>query len=218
MTGDDADFRRWVELVRRIKSIDPRFQIYANPTGGARAKLLRPIAPLIDVWSPDLHLLREQPEELTQLFRQAKHFWHYEAPADQRNLDPLGFYRAKPWVAFQLGMTGGGSWVYHYSPLWQPDSARATEYGVVYMTAAGPVTTKRWEASRDGAEDFELLWMVRARNPASPLLAEAVAFVTANQEQASDIARQLDPFRPDFSRWMEYRRRLIAELEAVTIR
>jgi outer membrane protein assembly factor BamB len=218
LTGDDADFRRWVELVRRVKSIDPRFQIYANPAGGARAELLRPIAPLVDVWSPDLHLLREQPEEFTQLFRQAKHFWHYEAPADQRNLDPLGFYRAKPWVAFQLGMTGGGSWVYHYSPLWQPDAARATEYGVVYMTAAGPVTTKRWEASRDGAEDFELLWMLRARNPASPLLAEAVAFVTANQEHASDIARQLDPFRPDFSRWMDYRRRIIAELEAVTIR
>lgn len=52
------------------------------------------------------------------------------------------------------------------------------------MTAARPVTTKRWEASRDGAEDFELLWMVRARNPASRLLAEAVAFVTANQEHA----------------------------------
>jgi hypothetical protein len=75
------------------------------------------------------------------------------------------------------------------------------------------VTTKRWEASRDGAEDFELLWMLRARKPESALLKEAVAFVTKDQDQASDIARQLQPFRPDYAQWMKYRQRLLAELE-----
>lgn len=213
LMGDDANYRQWVELVRRVKRIEPRFQVYANPAGGARAAVLKPVEELVDVWQPDLHLVRDEPQELSALFGRAKHYWHYEAPADQRNLDPLGFYRAKPWVAFQLGMTGGGYWVYHYSNMWQPDAKRGTEYGVVYMTDSGPVTTKRWEASRDGAEDFELLWMLRAREPANKLLKEAVAFVTKDQDQASDIARQLRPFRPDFGKWMEYRKRLLLALE-----
>jgi len=80
----------YVELVKEVKAADPCARIYANPAGGARAGMLRPSQGLIDIWSPDLHLVREQPEELGKIFRRAKDYWHYEAPADQ--LDPLGFY------------------------------------------------------------------------------------------------------------------------------
>ncbi|MBI1787727.1 MAG: hypothetical protein HYR60_09285, partial [Acidobacteria bacterium] len=221
LMGQDAGFDQWVEQVKRVKAADARLQIYANPAGGAHAEVLAPVAGLIDVWQPDLHLLRDQPEELGRIFRQGKQYWHYEAPADQRNLHPLGFYRMKPWVAFQLGMTGGGYWVYSGSPYWFFDPGRSTEYGAVYLTDKGPVTTKRWEASRDGAEDFELLWMLRQKarransREALRLLDEAVAFVTKDQEQASDIARQLRPYAPDYSRWMEYREKLIRMLETL---
>jgi outer membrane protein assembly factor BamB len=216
--GPDAYYDAYVELVRKVKAADPRARIYANPAGGARADVLQPIKDLIDIWSPDLHLVREQPEKLGQIFRRAKDYWHYEAPADQRNLDPLGFYRVKPWVAFQLGMNGGGYWVYHYQNLWLADPAVAAEYGVVYLTGKGPVTTKRWEASRDGIEDYELLSMLResarrsksgAAKEALALIDEAVAFVTRGQDRVSDISRQLHRYTPDYRKWMEYRDRLI---------
>ncbi len=218
LNGPDAHYDAYVELVKRVKAADPRARIYANPAGGARAGVLQPIKDLIDIWSPDLHLVREDPEKLGEIFRRAKDYWHYEAPADQRNLDPLGFYRVKPWVAFQLGMNGGGYWVYHYQDLWLPDPAVSAEYGVVYLTGNGPVTTKRWEASRDGIEDYELLSMLResagrsksaAAQEALALIDEAVAFVTRGQDQVSDISRQLHPYTPDYGRWMEYRDRLI---------
>jgi hypothetical protein len=32
---------------------------------------------------------RERPEELSRIFGKGQ-YWHYEAPGDQRNLDPLG--------------------------------------------------------------------------------------------------------------------------------
>ena len=38
---------------------------------------------------------------------------------------------------------------------------------------------------------------------------DAVAFVTKNQEQASDIGRQLHPFRPDYDQWMTRRAALV---------
>lgn len=221
LCGPDAAFDRYVEQVKRVKAADPRLQIYANPAGGARAELLRPLADLIDVWAPDLHLVREQPEELAEIFRRGKQYWHYEAPADQRNLDPLGFYRMKPWVAFQLGMTGGGYWVYAQDDYWLPDPRRGSEYGTVYPGERGPVTTRRWEASRDGIEDFELLWMLREKAQRQPspaadaglkLIAEAVAFVTRGQEKVSDISRQVEAYTPDFEAWMAYRDQLIQAL------
>ena len=162
--------------------------------------------------------MREQPVELKQLFQGAKHYWHYEAPGDQRELDPLGFYRVKPWVAFQQGMTGGGYWVYSSSDYWTDNSTGGTEYGTVYPTAKGPVTTKRWEASRAGIQDFELLWLVRktaqasaspARQTALDLVDEAVSFVNRGQEKVTDISRHVRPYTPDFPKWMEYRRRLV---------
>jgi hypothetical protein len=109
--------------------------------------------------------------------------------------------------------------VYSYSPFWYFDQAMGTEYGTVYQTPQGPVTTKRWEASRDGAEDFELLWQVRERarvtgnEAVAKLVDEAVGFVTAGQEKASDIGRQVEPFAPDYDRWMRYRAELVAAWE-----
>lgn len=218
LMGKDAAFDKYVADITRLKQADPRVRIYANPAGGAKPEMMAPLTKLIDIWQPDLHLVREQPEAYARVFQQGK-YWHYEAGADQRNLDTLGYYRMKPWVAFQMGMTGGGYWVYSYSPFWYFDQAMGTEYGTVYQTPQGPVTTKRWEGSRDGAEDFELLWQVRERarltgnKAATKLVEEAVAFVTAGQEKASDIGRQVEPFAPDHDRWMRYRADLVAAWE-----
>lgn len=218
LMGHDAAYERYVEQVREIKRADPKMPVYANPAGGARADVLAPLADLVDVWQPDLHLVREQPEELGALFRRGQ-YWHYEAPADQRNIDPLGYYRVKPWVAFQMGMSGAGYWVYSYSAYWFFNRALTTEYGTVYPTETGPVTTRRWEAARDGAEDFEVLTRVKtlaarshseAAQRARKLLDDAVKFATRDQEHASDIGRQLHPFAPDFEQWLSYRDKLIA--------
>lgn len=218
LMGRDANFEAFVARVKEFKAAEPRLQLYANPAGGARAELLQPLQDLIDVWAPDLHLVREQPDELKRIFQHGKYYWHYEAPADQRDLDPLGFYRVKPWVAYQMGMTGGGYWVYSSAAYWFPDPNAGVEYGAIYPTEHGPVTTKRWEASRDGIEDFELLWLLKqtaarssseTRQRAEALIDEAVQFVTRGQEQVTDISRHLYPYTPDYKRWMDYRRRLI---------
>jgi hypothetical protein len=217
LTGDDAKFQWWTEQVHKVKAADANVQVYANPAGGARPDMLARVAGLIDIWQPDLALLRGDEQHLGPIFR-AGQYWHYEPPGEQRELNPLGYYRMKPWVAYRLGMTGGGYWVYSWSDYWFWDSTMGAEFGTVYPTANGPVTTKRWEASRDGAEDFELLWMIReearkqggARGAdALRLIDEAVQFVTAGQDKVGDISRKLHPYTPDYARWMDYRRRLI---------
>ncbi len=220
LNGEDAAFDQYVEAVKRAKAADPEIQVYTNPAGGATPEMVTRLEGLVDIWCPDLHLFRIHPAEYTAVFGRAKQFWHYEAPADQRGLDPLGFYRLKPWIAFQLGMNGGGYWVYSSKDYWIP--SHDNEYGVVYPGPHGPVTTKRWEASREGSQDFELLVMLRraARESQTPqakaalaLIDEAVEFVTRGQENASDISRHFHTYAPDFKTWMDYRARLISEAE-----
>jgi outer membrane protein assembly factor BamB len=220
LNGGDARVEQYVKAVKRVKAADPEMQVYTNPAGGAWPDVIKPLAGVTDVWCPDLHLFRLDPAGMTAVFSKAKQFWHYEAPGDQRGLDPLGFYRMKPWIAFQLGMNGGGYWVYSSKDYWIP--SHDSEYGVVYPGPRGPVTTKRWEASREGSQDFELLTMLRraAQRSTSPeaesaqaLIDEAVAFVTRGQEHATDISRHFHTYAPDFDSWMSYRAKLIAAAE-----
>jgi hypothetical protein len=69
--GRDANFEAYVARVKQFKAAEQRIQLYANPAGGARADLLLPLQDLIDVWAPDLHLVREQPGELMKIFQHA---------------------------------------------------------------------------------------------------------------------------------------------------
>jgi hypothetical protein len=220
LNGADPAVDRYIAAVKRVKAADPQMQVYTDPAGGAWPSVIKPLTGLVDVWCPDLHLFRLHPAEMTAVFSQAKQFWHYEAPGDQRGLDPLGFYRVKPWIAFQLGMNGGGYWVYASKDYWIP--SHESEYGVVYPGPQGPVTTKRWEASREGIQDYELLLMLQraAKASASPkaqaalaLMDEAVVFVTRGQEHATDISRHFHTYAPDFATWMDYRNKLIDAAE-----
>jgi hypothetical protein len=222
LVGPDAGFRAYVELVRRVKAACPEMGVYANPAGGATPAMLAPLSGLVLVWCPDMHLYRTDPKGFEPIFRSGREWWHYEAPADQRNLSALGFYRMQAWVAFAHGMQGAAYWVHSSDPYWFDPPGRSSEYGVVYMTDGVPVATRRWEATRDGIEDYELLSMLRdaadrASGPwaddARRALREAVAEVTRGQESASDIGRQTEPFEPDFRRWMRLRAGLVALLE-----
>ena len=117
-------------------------------------------------------------------------------------------------------MNGGGYWVYSEKDYWTP--SHETDYGVVYPAPQGPVTTRRWEASREGSQDYELLLMLRRAAQASPspdakpalaLIDQAVAFVTRGQEHATDISRHFHTYAPDFQTWMDYRAKLITAAE-----
>jgi hypothetical protein len=117
-------------------------------------------------------------------------------------------------------MNGGGYWVYSSKDYWIP--SHDSEYGVVYPGPQGPVTTKRWEASREGSQDYELLVMLQRRvqsstspeaESAAALIDKAVAFVTQGQEHATDISRHFHTYAPDFDAWMNYREKLISAAE-----
>jgi len=223
ITGADSRFLNFARGIHRVKLADPHMRIFCNPAGGANADVLAPIVKDVDIWCPDLHLVKANPPALQAIFHQGGEYWHYEAPGDQRSIDPLGFYRMQPWVAYRYGMTGGGYWVYSQTTGFAADPGREGEYGAVYPTKAGPIPSKRWEATREGIQDYELLCMLRdaTRNmPAAQaihamkLIAHAVADITKGQELVTDVTMQANPLPVDYDMWMKYRREIVDALLA----
>ena len=147
-------------------------------------------------------------------------YWAYEATDPGKDLLPLGYYRALGWLGWALGTDGVGFWVYTYHDLyWVSQQAH---WSVVYVTNGEVVPSRRWEACRDGNEDYRMLYALReairaARDDdrvadagrANALLEEAVANVAAWQIGTIDeITRTTREYELDFGLLQQYRRRI----------
>lgn len=157
-----GEVERFRELVEKYQRAAPEIQIYANPAGGVRQEDFQPVVEEIDIWSPELALLRRDPD-LAEFFRSTGDLlWCYEAPGEVKTLLPLGYHRAQCLTAFWMGFTGAGHWVYAYpgvDDLWLKQAG--AEYGDMYYYGHTFVDSRRWLAFLDGAEDARFLLLLK---------------------------------------------------------
>lgn len=211
------DLKRFCTMIKRA---EPRAQNYTDPAGLVRVEYVEEFKDLIDIWQPEMNLLKRDPE-LVEWFRlNADHFWAYEAPGPGKNLLPLGHFRAFAWLAWSFGCEGAGYWVYKANDIWWP--IRDGDWSAVYQTNDLVVPSRRWEADRDGVEDYRALHVLaqeidRARNDgrtdaaekASTLMADAVADVVGWQIGSIDeITRMTRDYELDYDLLLDYRRRM----------
>ena len=171
-TGD-TEIPRLRRFCKMVKDADPQARNYTDPAGSVDAKKVAEFEPTIDVWQPEMNHLKRDPELLKWFQEKARTFWTYEAPGPGKDLLPLGHYRAFAWWAWMFGCKGAGYWVYRDSDIWWTRSG--IDYGAVYPGPNGTVVpSRRWEASRDGGEDYRALYLLR----------EAIAKARAEGKQA----------------------------------
>ncbi len=208
----------------RVKAVDPKIRIYTDPAGYVRAKFLEPFKDLIDIWQPEMNLLKRDPELLRWFQENAKTFWAYEATDPGKDLLPLGYYRAYAWIAWHFGLDGAGFWCYKYADLWWP--LEQTHWGVVYPSGGEVVPSRRWEAVRDGQEDFRLFHALRteierargqgqndAAQRAQALLKEAIEEIVGWQVRNIDeITRQTRDYEIDYAQILHYREAIVEAL------
>jgi hypothetical protein len=213
--------RRFCE---RVKAADPRARNYTDPTGLLRVEYVREFKDLIDVWQPEINILKRDPD-LAQWFREnAPAFWAYEATDPGKELLPLGYYRAYSWTAWRLGLDGAGFWCYKYFDAYWP--LETPDWSVVYQTNNQVVPSRRWEAMRDGQEDYRLLHALqteiqRAQNEgrteparqAQTRMDQIVENLIAWQIQTIDeITRQTRNYELDYHQLMESRQQIANEI------
>lgn len=217
------------DCARLAKAVDSRIQVYCDPAGMPTPENSQEMLPYVDIWMPMIDLLKRPDKSLLEFYQQdaGAQVWAYEAPGPTKLLKPLGLYRLQPWLAFRYGLTGCGMWTYNFKDMWptrQPAPFHHS-YSIIYEDGHSIVTSRRWEAYRDGVEDFNLLTLLReaiAAAPDSPqrrdaahLLETAVREVTAKQEMANSNSRLNIEYDPDFGELMRFRGELMRVLEGL---
>ncbi len=160
------------KLAKLIKATDPKVRIYANSFGKGPKDFMQ-FRELIDIWClQDSHCMRH-PQWLEQIKDFGKQVWTYECLRPMKAKDPYSYYRLLPWRAFKRGQTGAGFWIYYYGLNFETgavpwdDTLRPRGFsGVVYGRGGNPVPwlgenivpSRRWQAWREGVEDYQYLY------------------------------------------------------------
>lgn len=173
---------RLMKWARAVKAADPMARMYTNPSSGVTMAQFKQLLPLIDVWCPVRHAylqgdksemrlsmmrLREKPDcapgERLALMLEDTETWTYDCMDKAKDMSPIGYYRAVAWNVWSRGMRGIGFWTWaRGEDLWFFPAQTFYEYALVYPGKT-PVASKRWEAVREGSEDYSMLWQLRAR-------------------------------------------------------
>ncbi len=160
------------EVARLIKRIDPKVRIYANWFGKGPKDFMR-FKHLVDIWCPPDRHCYLHPEWLRMLKSFNKEIWTYGVvgPGDWTTVskakDTYGSFRLAGWRTFKRGCTGSGFWVYldYHAKSWNDTMRPNGCYSVVYIAQQSSVDThgenivpsRRWEAWREGVEDYQYL-------------------------------------------------------------
>ncbi|HQH67791.1 MAG TPA: PQQ-binding-like beta-propeller repeat protein [Candidatus Hydrogenedentes bacterium] len=220
--GEIPRLKAFCEMVKRA---DPQAQVYTDPAGLVRAEYLAEFKDLIDIWQPEVNILKRDPALVTWFQENAKHFWTYNAMGPGRDLLPLGHYRALGWSAWDLGVEGLGYWVYRTMDIWWP--VEGGDYDAVYQNGEEVVPSRRWEADRDGVEDYRALHVLSseisaarqagrgaAADEAQRLLDEAVdAIVGWHMENIDEITIWTREYDIELELFQTYRAKIAAMIQ-----
>ena len=150
-------------VAEAVKQWNPAVRVYttlnAYSTPPIEVSDLRNLANTVDLWQPNRLILRGP---ITDFFTQLpKEWWFYGNPlSPAKQASPLHNYRLLAWWAWYYGAAGVGFWSYSDtagSSAWDDVDGKRPDWAVVYETPDGIVSSRRWEAFREGLEDYALL-------------------------------------------------------------
>jgi len=167
LVGADAPF---LDIVVGIKQMDPHILTYLDycPSTDQTIPI---VAAAYDILCPAM--TRVESQGRAEIYRKTgKRIWSYQCSGPSNKMYcPLGYYRRQLWSAWNAGFTGAGFWAYadtgwgnEKTPnrsAWDDMDTAGGDYAVVYESPTGPVSSRRWEAWREGVEDYEYFWLLR---------------------------------------------------------
>ncbi len=150
-------------IAQWIKDSNPNVRIYANPTqpdtGYASYTQLKSLEPLIDIWQPSYNYATGKGKQFFS--EMIKPWWFYKNPRTPvKQSSPFSDYRLLGWRAWNIGSSGFGFWSYsdvRGNSAWDDFDGDGPDWAVVYEGETKPISSRRWEAFREGVEDYMLL-------------------------------------------------------------
>jgi hypothetical protein len=151
----------FAEFCAVVKEADPAVRIFLTLGGRSTLDDMKAAAPYVDIWDPSVGHLK-QDDEMQFLRGTGKPIWFYNNYIPRKYADALSA-RLQPWIVRANDLQGCGFWAYDrfVGDAWDDDDMRGLEWPkysdcmMVYPGTEGPIPTRRWEAFREGVEDYE---------------------------------------------------------------
>ncbi len=176
-------------LLSLLKELAPTVQIYANPidtpSNPTSVSDLQALEPYVDIWQPDISFAERSGKGFFQSLR--RKWWIYGNPTRPAKSQAPMHYRSISWRAWQLGASGVGFWSYSNTggtSAWDDLDGRMPDWAVVYE-GAPIISSRRWEAFREGVEDLRLL---RYLDPQSTFLEQH--FIEIDNRESGEYMRR----------------------------
>ncbi|MDY6838806.1 MAG: sugar-binding protein [Thermodesulfobacteriota bacterium] len=165
--AENHNVERTVAAGRLLRSIAPRMRTCMD--GAQDSNEIRVMEPFVDHWIPHQKVLHDRGKHsdlyktYNSIMGRGKPVWTYTCSRNMKAQSPLGYYRLKEWRVWDLGLQGSCYWAYNSwsGDPWNDFDGEREDCGVVYDGPDGPVNSRRWEATRDGREDYLCLHLLR---------------------------------------------------------
>ena len=150
-----------VKGTKIIKEADPQLRVYSNFHNVLTKNYIKRLAEAVDVIAPEYNVMT--PENLKIIKDSGSELWGYRV--QNRNIPPQNV-RKTFWMLHKIGVKGYSAWCYNYNTSSWNTPKGGSCYNMIYEGDPHELTpTKRWEAWREGIEDYTLLTMLKAQNP-----------------------------------------------------
>ncbi|RKY37797.1 MAG: hypothetical protein DRP73_01195 [Candidatus Omnitrophota bacterium] len=165
---DEYIGHEFITLGKLVRRVDPKIQIFADPNQPFSLEDAKKVAPYIDIFCPSgwLVSMDECREGMEYLRKTTREIWCYSTGMGQRSYSPLAIYRSIGWKVWKWKLNGWGHWcLTHCAPYreWTDftgDIRGCPTMVYSYTEKNGPVTSRRFEAFRDGLEDYAYLFLL----------------------------------------------------------
>lgn len=206
----NSNVQSYVKITQFIKSIIPEMKVI-------EACHTKDLQNMIDIWVPQLDFLHQDFDFYQQRQTEGDEVWYYTCLGPKGNyanrfLDlPLIKTRLLHWINFKYGITGYLHWglnVWNENPFEESTSINKESGNVlpggdswiVYPSYHNLYSSIRFEAMRDGINDYALLVMLNKKN--SSLVKELV----------NEMIYRFDWYDTNTHHFWEMRKRILNEL------
>ena len=193
---DESASDDFLECARQVKRVDPKVRIFQDNMN--TPERLSKFVPVIDIWTP---IFRELDEPGLETMRATgKPVWLYDCGTTP--MFGTSRHRFLPWRSWRYNLDGVTLWTYSQNH-WNDPPRQGHNFGMFYGAShGGAVPSKRFEAWRDGIEDYLYLIVYEAE------LGKLSAPTPLDEELLAQ-ARELGDENPaDIERYDEVRTRI----------
>ena len=202
-TGPNVDYV--VEGGKLLREIDPKVRLVMD--GAQSLAEVKRIDPYIDVWVPHLTKLKhakDRVELLRYYLASGEPVYSYSCSTFMKARPAYAYHRCKPWQAASFGVNGTFYWAYNSwrGDPWNDFDGPIADCGVIYPGEGGPIDSRRWEGTREGIEDWQIMRLLKGlaegrsqeAQPARELIGRGIEQVLA---EPTDVGRA-QTFRLEF--------------------